>query len=95
MQETCNNCFGLKMHSMTLRQAKTSKHKCFPILMSIVLYLFASNLSNELNFLKSLALCWDYNPSVIDKALDKFKKPKHSVCHSDLSLNPVVLLFIL
>ena len=27
MQETRNNCFGLKISSMTLRQAKTGKHK--------------------------------------------------------------------
>ena len=52
-----------------------------------------SNLSNELNYLKSLALSRGYNPSVIDKALTKFKKPKHSVCHSDLCLNPAVLPF--
>ena len=40
-----------------------------------------SNLSNELNYLKFLALSRVYNLSVIDKALNKFKKPKHSVCH--------------
>ena len=28
MQETCNNCFGSKICSMTLRQAKTVKHEC-------------------------------------------------------------------
>ena len=27
MQETCNNCFGSKICSTTLRQAKTGKHK--------------------------------------------------------------------
>ena len=31
--------------------------------------------------------------SVIDKALTKFKKPKHFVCYSDPCLNPVVLPF--
>ena len=28
MQETRNNCFGLKKRSTTLRQAKTGKHEC-------------------------------------------------------------------
>ena len=28
MQETHNNCFGLKKRSTTLRKAKTGKHKC-------------------------------------------------------------------
>ena len=28
MQETCNNCFGLKKHSTTLLQAKKGKHEC-------------------------------------------------------------------
>ena len=28
MQETCNNCFGLKICSTTLRQAKTGRHEC-------------------------------------------------------------------
>ena len=52
-----------------------------------------SNLSNELNDLKSLAVSQGYNPFVIDKALNKFKKIKQSVCYSDLCLNPVVLPF--
>ena len=51
------------------------------------------NLFNELNCLKSLALSRGYNPSIIDKTLNKLKKPKHSVCHSDPCLNPVVLPF--
>ena len=29
MQETRNNCFGSKIRSTTLRQAKTGKHECF------------------------------------------------------------------
>ena len=37
-----------------------------------------SVLSNELNYLNSFALSQDYNPTVIDKALNKLKKPKHS-----------------
>ena len=28
MQETRNNCFGSKIYSMTLRQAKIGKHEC-------------------------------------------------------------------
>ena len=28
MQETLNNCFGLKIHSTILCQAKTGKHEC-------------------------------------------------------------------
>ena len=28
MQETCNNCLGLKNRSTALRQAKTSKQEC-------------------------------------------------------------------
>ena len=52
-----------------------------------------SNLSTELNYIKSLALSRSYNPSVIDKALNKFKKPKNSVCHSGPCLDPVVLPF--
>ena len=54
-----------------------------------------SSLSNELNYLKSLAVSRGYNPSVIDKALNKFKKFKRPVYHSDSSLNPIVLHFIL
>ena len=52
----------------------------------------ASSLSNELNYLKSPALSQGSNPSVT-KALNKFKKLKHSVCHSAPCLNPVVLPF--
>ena len=51
------------------------------------------NLPNELKFLKSLGLSRDYSRSVIDKALSKFKKSKHSFCHSDPCLNPVILSF--
>ena len=43
--------------------------------------------SNELNFLKSLVLSRGCNPSAIDKAFDKVKKLKSSVCHSDSYLN--------
>ena len=52
-----------------------------------------SNHSNELNGLKSLVPSRGYNPSAIDKALNKFKKSKRSVCHSDPCLNPMVLPF--
>ena len=38
------------------------------------------NLPNEFNILKSLAVSRGYNPSVIDKALNKFKKPKRTAC---------------
>ena len=52
-----------------------------------------SNLSKKLHYFKSLALSQSYNPSIIQKALNKFKKPKHSVCHPDPCLNPVLLPF--
>ena len=52
-----------------------------------------SNLSNEIICIKYLPLFRSYNPSVIDKALNKFKKPKNSVCHSGPCLDPVVLPF--
>ena len=52
-----------------------------------------SNLSNELNYLKSLVLSRGYNPFDIDKALNKFQKSKHSVHHPDPCLNLVILPF--
>ena len=52
----------------------------------------ASNPCNELNCLKSLALTQGYILSVINKALTKFKKPKHSVCHSDIFISFFVFI---
>ena len=53
-----------------------------------------SNLSNEFNYLKSLALSRGHNPFIINKALKKIKKPKSSICHSVCPcFNPFVLLF--
>ena len=51
------------------------------------------NHSNELNYLKSLVLSQGFNTSVIGEALNKLKKPKYSVCHSNSWINPVVLSF--
>ena len=51
-----------------------------------------SILSKELNYLKSLALSRGYNPSVIDKALNKFNKPQCSVSHSSNSQTISVVL---
>ena len=51
------------------------------------------NLSNEFNYLKSLAMSKGYNPSVTDKALNKLKMFKRCVYHSDPCLNPVILPF--
>ena len=50
---------------------------------------YPSSLFSECNYLKPLALCKGYNCFIIDKALNKFKKTKHSVCHSD----PYSILF--
>ena len=51
-----------------------------------------SNLLNELNYLKSLALSRGYNPPVIGKTLNKFKKPeKKYFYNSDPCLNPIIL----
>ena len=36
MQEILNNCFGSKKYSMTLRQAKTGKHKCWNVIPSFL-----------------------------------------------------------
>ena len=44
-------------------------------------------------YLKFFALSWGYNRFVIEKALNKFKKPKSSVRNSDSCLNPMVLVF--
>ena len=55
------------------------------------IYFDPCKLSNELNYLKSFTLAWGCILSVIDKVLNKFKKSKHSLCHSDPCLNPVVL----
>ena len=52
-----------------------------------------SNLSNEFYFLKSLSLFLGCKPFIIDKALDNFKKPKRSVCHSGSCLNPAFCFF--
>ena len=59
---------------------------CSPSLESFYFYFYLalhicsdpSNHSNELNYLKSLALFRRYNPSIIRKALNKFKKSKRS-----------------
>ena len=53
----------------------------------------SSNLLNELNYLQYLALSREYNPSIINKVLNKFNKLKYSACYSDFCLNPVVLHF--
>ena len=52
-----------------------------------------SNHSNELNYLKSLGLSREFNPSNIDKTLNKFKKPEYSICYSEVCLCYVVLPF--
>ena len=52
-----------------------------------------SNLSNNLNYLKPLALSLGSNPSIIDKACYKFKKPKFSFSHFYPYLNSVILNF--
>ena len=55
-----------------------------------------SGLFNELNFLKSLSDTKEYNPSLVDKTLNKFRNPKLSACHSNESCdNSIVLHFIL
>ena len=38
MQETCNNCFGLKKCSRILCQAKTGKHECRNIIATLLFY---------------------------------------------------------
>ena len=53
----------------------------------------SSNLSNELYYLKSFAISRKYNLSIIEKALNKFKNPKRSVCPSNPSRNRVILPF--
>ena len=68
----------------TLHSVKNLHMKFFNVLFSNYLKL--------LKYLKSLAFSRGYYP-VIDKALKKFKKPKHFVCHSDRCLNPAVLSF--
>ena len=40
MQETRYNCFGSKMRSMTLRQAKAGKHECRNIAVTYETYIF-------------------------------------------------------
>ena len=54
------------------------------ILTFIMLYIFAL----------ILLICpLNLNPSVTDKALNKFKNPKCSVCHTEPCLSPIDLLF--
>ena len=38
MQETLNNCFGLKVRSMMLRQANTGKHECRNVTATLLLH---------------------------------------------------------
>ena len=66
---------------------------CFYVYPALHICSDLSDLSNELNYLKFLDLSRGSTHSVIYEALNKFKKPKHSVCHSDLCLNPAVLSF--
>ena len=40
MQETCNNCFGSKICSTALHQAKTGKHECRNITAMYVAVIF-------------------------------------------------------
>ena len=56
------------------------------------IYAYSSNLFNGLNYMKPLPFSQRYNPSIIDKALNKLKS-KHSIPHSDPPLNFVVLPF--
>ena len=53
-----------------------------------------SDLTPELNYVKSLALSQRYIPTIIDKALNKFQKLKHSICHSDLCPNSSHFAFL-
>ena len=59
----------------------------------IELYTFLFNFPNACNYLKSLAFNRRYMQSIIDKALNKFKELKCSVCLSDVYPNSMVLPF--
>ena len=52
-----------------------------------------SNLFIELNYVKSFALARSYNPSNINKTINKFKKSKRSACHYNSSLKSACLPF--
>ena len=63
----------------------------FLVLYTLSLILVPFIISDEINYLKSLALSRRYNASIIEKTLYKIRKSKRFVCFFYLWFNPVVL----
>ena len=77
MQETCNNCLGLKKCSTTLLQAKTVKHECRNAIATTLLLLLRFSTRN--NCCEFLAFYGVTTQSVIQSF---YKTP---VCGASLS----------